>query len=100
MIQRLWGAYVENNRWHEPSGLCTDFSLQSITTIQGWLVWSAIHARWLVRCEYLSVTAHDISTTVLQRFYSVLLLWKSLDQGSLPLKVIQITCDCLKDILR
>ena len=45
LIRRLWGLHVWDNVWYEPSRLCTDRSLISVTTIQGWLVWTPGYAR-------------------------------------------------------
>ena len=45
-------------------------SLVSITTIQGWLVWKAVYARWLIRCEAMNTLLSDMATAVLQRFYA------------------------------
>ena len=42
----------------------------SITTIQGWLVWTAVYARWLMRYEAIGTLPSDIATAVLQRFYA------------------------------
>ena len=78
LICRLSGLHVCDNVCCEPSRLCTDRSLISITTIQGWLVWTAVYARWLIRCEAIGTLPSDIATTVLQRFYAALLGWKSL----------------------
>ena len=99
LIRRLWGLHVCDNVWYEPSRLCTDHSFISITTIQGWLVWTVVYARWLIRREAISTLQSDIATTVLQRFYVALLGWKSLPEG-LPHEVITTTCECLKDVLK
>ena len=100
LVRRLWGVHVSDNTWFEPSRMCTDFPLLSVTTVQGWLVWSALYARWLIRCEALSVVPPDTATAVLQRLYSMSLMWKSLSRGSLPSSVITTTRECLKDVLR
>ena len=51
LCKTLVGVRVENNVWYERSRMCTDFPFLSITTIQRWPVWSAVNARWLIRCE-------------------------------------------------
>ena len=56
-VKRLWGAHVEENTWYEPSRICTDHPLLSITMVQGWMVWSVVYACWLVHCESLSAPA-------------------------------------------
>ena len=91
LVRRLWGVHVSENAWHEPSRMCTNYSEWSVSTIQGWLVWSAVYARWLIRCEALSEKPPDIPTTVLQRFFSIMLTWKALPQGVLPREVAQTT---------
>ena len=100
LIRSLWGLHVCDKIWYEPSRLCRDHSLVSVTTIQGWLVWTAVYARWLIRCEAINILRLDMATAVLQRFYVALLSWKSLPPGTLPQEVITTTCGCLKDILK
>ena len=51
VIRRLWGAVVNDNSWIEPSRLCLEHSSMSLNSVQGWLCWAAIYARWLIRCE-------------------------------------------------
>ena len=53
--------------------MCTDYAEWSVFTIQGWLVWSVVYARWLIRCEGLSERPPDIPTAVLRRFFLVML---------------------------
>ena len=76
---RLCDSYVLSNNWFEPSGLCIEFSMPSVAPLHGWLGYSAVYARRFSRGNCLNVLAHDASTAMLQWFYSVLLLWKSLD---------------------
>ena len=73
LIRQLWGLHVCDNVWYEPSRLCADHSLISVTTIQGWFVWTVVYACWLIRCEAISTLPSDIATAVLQRFYAALL---------------------------
>ena len=54
-------------------GFAQTRSFISITTIQRWLVWTAVCARWLTPCEAISTLPSDIATAVLQRFYAALL---------------------------
>ena len=35
--------YVMDNLWFEPSRLCTDHPLLSVTTVQGWLTWTVVY---------------------------------------------------------
>ena len=99
-VRRFWRVHVSKNDWHEPSKMCTDHPEWSVSTIQGWLVWSAIYARWLIKCEALSKRPPDVPTAVLQRFFSVMLTWKAVLQGALPREVVQRTCNYIKDIIR
>ena len=54
---------------------CNDHHALSLTTIQGWLVWSAVYTRWFIRCEALSAALPDPGTSVLQLPYVILLSW-------------------------
>ena len=84
VVRRLWGAAVSDNSWIKPSRLCLEHSSISLQSVQGWLCWLAIYARWLIRCEHISFQRVGATTTVLQRWYSVIKLWGSLSQGALP----------------
>ena len=64
-VKQLWGVYIEGNNWYEPSRMCIDYQLLSVTTVQLWLVWSAVYACWLIRRESLTVPVQDIPTAVL-----------------------------------
>ena len=100
-VRRLCGGvHVSENAWHEPSRMCTDYAEWPMSTRQGWLVWSAVCARWLIRREALSERPPDTPTTMLQRFFSILLTWKAMPKGALPREVVHTTYECIKDILR
>ena len=80
--------------------MCTYHSLVSVTTVQSWFMWSAVYARWLVRCESLSGPPANTSTAVLERFFSVLLSLKEMSLATMAQEVVQITCDSIKDMLK
>ena len=65
---------VNNNSWIQPTRLCLEHSSISLSSVQGWLCWAAIYARWRIRCEYISFQTVDATTAVLQRWYSVIQL--------------------------
>ena len=82
IIRQLWGAVIHESHWIEPSRLCLEHSLQSLPTVQGWLCWAAIYARWLMRCECITIQRPNITTAILQRWYSIFKVWQTLSQGS------------------
>ena len=100
VIRRLWGAVVNENYWIEPSRLCLEQSSVSLQSVQGWLCWAAIYARWLIRCEYLSFQRVDATTAVLQRWYFVIQPWGSLSQGALPASVVMTTLHTIAQFLQ
>ena len=100
VIRRLWGAVMNNNTWIEPSSLCLEHNSVSLSSVQGWLCWAAIYARWLIRCEYISFQRVDATTAVLQRWYSVIQLWGSLSQGALPASVVKTTLHAIAQFLQ
>ena len=57
---------VNDNSWIEPSRLCLEQSSISLNSVQGWLCWAAIYARWFIRGEYISFQRVDATTAVLQ----------------------------------
>ena len=63
-IRCLWGVYVDDNTWYEPSRLCTNHPLLLVTTVQGWMMWSAVYACCLVRCASLDAPPPDVPTTL------------------------------------
>ena len=78
LVRRLWGGgvHVRDTDLYEPSSMCTDHVELSITMVQGWLVWSVVYARWLIRCEALSTPppprrAYSSIATILRGVASV-----------------------------
>ena len=98
VIRWLWGAVV--NEWVERSQLCFENIALSLTTVQGWLCWAAIYARWLIRCECISFHGVDATTAILQRWYSVIQLWHSLSQGAFPASVVMTTLRAIEQFLQ
>ena len=72
--------------------MCTDYTQWLLSTVQGWLVWSAVYAPWLIRCEALNERPPDVATAVLERFFSMMLTSKPMPQGALPREIVQTTC--------
>ena len=60
---------MQGNVWFEPSQLCVNFSLVSVTTAHGWLSWSAVSSVRLIRCEALPMAPTHVQLVVLHHFY-------------------------------
>jgi len=78
---------------------CWTLSLLSISTAPGYLLWSAVRAKCLARCDSLVCSPADPQTAVLQRFSPVPVPRKSLPNGTLRKDVITNTRDRLKEFL-
>ena len=100
IVRRLWHSVVSENRRIEPSWLRLKHSLILIESPQGWLMWSATYASWLIRCASITQRHQDISTFVLQRWYSVLGGWLQLSHASLPPEVVNATRFAIVTFLR
>ena len=86
---------VKDNLWVEPSRVCLENPLPSITTAQGWVMWSAIFSVWLICCECMDTCIQGRSNAVMHRWYSVLGQWCNIKHGALPRDVAPITREAI-----
>ena len=51
MVRGLYTRVKLQDKVLEPSRVCLDNPLELLTTVQGVLLWTAMHALWLSRCD-------------------------------------------------